>query len=110
MPKEKVLLSQFYGGTRTGTQELADIVKTTRDGFKERVYLFDKRCFDIFAFFLMIIILSQVLLIPSLFLLHSFHSTLYLLFLTNLTKPFHERIGLKSWFKEGEKDRVKDIG
>ena len=43
MPKEKVLLSQFDGDTRTGTQELDDIVKDTRGGFKERVYLFVKR-------------------------------------------------------------------
>ena len=56
MPKEKVLLSHSDEGTRTGTQELADIVKATRGGFKERVYLFVKRCFDLFVSFLMIII------------------------------------------------------
>ena len=66
MPKDKVLLSHSDEGTRTGTQELADIVKATRGGFKERIYLFVKRCFDIFVSFLMIIILSPVLLILSL--------------------------------------------
>lgn len=94
MPKEKVLLSQSDEGTRTSTQELADIVKAIKSGFKERVYLFVKRCFDIFASFLMIIILSPVLLILSLFLPHS-SPTLYVLFLTNLTKPLPEGIGLK---------------
>ena len=43
MPKEKVLLSQSDESTRTSTQELSDIVKATRGGFKERVYLFVKR-------------------------------------------------------------------
>ncbi len=66
MPKEKVLLSHSDEGTRTGTQELADIVKATRGGFKERVYLFVKRCFDLFVSFLMIIILSPVLLLLAL--------------------------------------------
>ena len=76
MPKEKVLLSQSDEGTRTSTQELADIVKATKGGFKERDYLFVKRCFDIFASFLMIIILSPVLLILSLFLSPFFPSNL----------------------------------
>ena len=66
MPKEKVLLSHSDEGTRTGTQELADIVKATKGGFKERVYLFVKRCFDLFVSFLMIIILSPVLLLLAL--------------------------------------------
>ncbi len=66
MPKEKVLLSHSDEGTRTGTQELADIVKATKGGFKERVYLFVKRCFDLFVSFLMIIILSPILLILAL--------------------------------------------
>lgn len=66
MPKEKVLLSHSDEGTRTGTQELADIVKATRGGFKERVYLFVKRCFDLLVSFLMIVILSPILLILAL--------------------------------------------
>ena len=60
------------------------------------------------AFFL----ISHSVLTPlrKRFLPYSFHPTLYVLFLTTLTKPLPERMGLESLFKGGIEERVKDTG
>ena len=44
------------------------------------------------------------------FLPYSFHPTFYVLFLTILTNPLPERMGLKSRGGGGLKERVKDTG
>ena len=41
---------------------------------------------------------------------HSFHPTLYVLFLITFTEPLPERLGLNRKFKRGVKIRVKDTG